>query len=568
MKKKSDNPHILLIRSPFCPPGTAPKSWAFMASALETLTDNLQINDAATSFFQQVIIEGRHFRPKAGFRLSDARRLSSTARYDPLDLMADLASMDLALDQISSTYGPCRFHHHGFAHPGLNCVDDVLKFADDPDANPFWHFAHNMWQPFPHSTIADVALLYVKQPGQMGAASTLASAWRKRWPQIPFKLVGPASAMGKGRQKNKQWPFEVITSRSQLQEVLARTLSMSIDLNIEVHDPKEAFKDQRIHPLMAEHMPELVESALKENTALMTWQAGISTTSAAFKQLYAASRQGIWNHLILDSDTPADIKGFAVSNPNIVHAFCYGKKQSSAFSDPEYNFPAIPMAYGDTWPMPGTPLWMKLRGAVYIGKLLSQYDAKTLMRLRVKNDGRALFEVGQNLSYRYKRPADLPEGYLDEIVRMVAAGGSVNTQFVRGNLQNAFLIAYVEEEGVIIGNSCLKRPRKEYIEAVSQQSKIDLHNYLERGYASVRPEYRGLGVGAKLMKELTRRGGEHKIFAVIAESNIATQKMAIRNRNLRVATFFSQRAKKDMSVWIPEQMLPKGIALPEQPKLA
>jgi GNAT superfamily N-acetyltransferase len=127
------------------------------------------------------------------------------------------------------------------------------------------------------------------------------------------------------------------------------------------------------------------------------------------------------------------------------------------------------------------------------------------------------------------------------------------------------LVAYVEDQGVIVGNSSLKHPRSEYIEAVSEQSGIDLHNYLERGYTSVRPEYRGLGVGAKLLAGLTQRAGDYKIFSVIAENNIATRKMALRNRTRRVATFFSRRANKEMGVWIPEWMIPGGIERPQQP---
>jgi len=215
--------------------------------------------------------------------------------------------------------------------------------------------------------------------------------------------------------------------------------------------------------------------------------------------------------------------------------------------------------------MPGRPLWMTLSDPVYIEAALERFDLKSLMRMRIGGDGRSLFKVGQNLHYHFVPPKDLPEGYLEEIVRMVAAGGSVQTQFVKHNLERAHLIAYVEEHGVIIGNSSLKHPRDEYIEAVSRQSGIDLHNFLERGYTSVRPEYRGLGIGAKLLAGLTERAGGYKVFSVIAEGNIATQKMALRNRTRRVATFFSQRAHKDVGVWIPEWMLPEGIQLPEQP---
>jgi GNAT superfamily N-acetyltransferase len=136
---------------------------------------------------------------------------------------------------------------------------------------------------------------------------------------------------------------------------------------------------------------------------------------------------------------------------------------------------------------------------------------------------------------------------------------------VRHNLERAFLIACVTENAILVGNSSLKHPRPEYIEAVSRQSGIDLTGYLERGYTSVRPEYRGLGIGAQLLAGLTERAGEHAIFSVIAEGNVATQKMAIRNRTRRVATFYSSRAGKEVGIWIPEWMVPPGVTLPPQP---
>jgi hypothetical protein len=52
---------------------------------------------------------------------------------------------------------------------------------------------------------------------------------------------------------------------------------------------------------------------------------------------------------------------------------------------------------------------------------------------------------------------------------------------------------------------------------------------------------------------------------VIAEGNVATQKMAIRNRTRRVATFYSSRAGKEVGIWIPEWMVPPGVTLPPQP---
>ena len=187
--------------------------------------------------------------------------------------------------------------------------------------------------------------------------------------------------------------------------------------------------------------------------------------------------------------------------------------------------------------------------------------------MRFTGTGDQVYNVGSSLSYHYKPPAELPEDYLDHIVQMVAAGGSVDLKLVRYNLERAYLIAYAQEQGMLIGNSCLKHPRREYSEAVSQQIDLDLSGYLERGYTSVRPEYRGLGVGAKLLEGLTKRAGDYKIFSVIAEGNTATQKMAIRNRTRRVAKFFSERTQKEIGIWIPEWMLPKDFKLPKQPEV-
>jgi GNAT superfamily N-acetyltransferase len=93
------------------------------------------------------------------------------------------------------------------------------------------------------------------------------------------------------------------------------------------------------------------------------------------------------------------------------------------------------------------------------------------------------------------------------------------------------------------------------VEAVSRQSDLNLSHYLERGYTSVRPEYRGMGIGAKLLEGLTVRVGKRKLFSIIGEDNVATQKIALRNKTRRVATFYSERLGKNVGVWIPERML-------------
>jgi len=159
------------------------------------------------------------------------------------------------------------------------------------------------------------------------------------------------------------------------------------------------------------------------------------------------------------------------------------------------------------------------------------------------------------LQYFFTPPDQLPPGYLDIIVDLVETGGSVSPEFVRYNLERAFLIGYVKDKDKIIGCSSLKHPRPEFIETVLQQAGIDLENYLERGYTSVKPEYRGMGIGSRLLAGLTARVGDRKLYSVIGEENIGGQKIAINNNTKKMAVYESAKTGKKLGIWIPERML-------------
>jgi len=173
----------------------------------------------------------------------------------------------------------------------------------------------------------------------------------------------------------------------------------------------------------------------------------------------------------------------------------------------------------------------------------------------VHDNGYSIYKKGYNIEFHFVKPDELPTGYLDKICRIVEAGGSVGTKWVRHNLKRSFLIGYVLVKKVIVGASCLKHPRPEYIEVVKKQSGLDLSGYLERGYTSVKPAYHGLGIGTKLLEGLTLRAGDRKIFSIISEDNAATKKIAVRNRTRQVATYFSEKMGKQVEIWMPEWMI-------------
>ena len=66
-----------------------------------------------------------------------------------------------------------------------------------------------------------------------------------------------------------------------------------------------------------------------------------------------------------------------------------------------------------------------------------------------------------------------------------------------------------------------------------------------------------MGIGASLLEGLTARAVDVKVFSIISEDNLATQKIALRNKTRKITTYFSDKLKKKMGVWMPEHMIPE-----------
>ena len=299
--------------------------------------------------------------------------------------------------------------------------------------------------------------------------------------------------------------------------------------------------------------------AIQTRVRLIQWQNPSGQSGPLTKALWDVSRNGVWNHVMipagLESSLAQELVGFMAANPNVAHSWVRRKPPGLPFESPVKQTEQETGAYTQVAKLPGLPLWRGLNDPVYLLLYVNRHGVKKVIHWRVQDDGVSVHSLGENMVYHFDKPRELPPGYLDEICRMIEAGGSVGTKWVRYNLERAFLIGYVLEHDLIVGNSSLKHPRPEYVDAVNRQSGLDLSQYLERGYTSVRPEYRGMGIGTKLLEGLTARIGNKKLFSIIGADNVATQKIALRNKTRRVATFYSESLNKEVGVWIPERML-------------
>ena len=308
---------------------------------------------------------------------------------------------------------------------------------------------------------------------------------------------------------------------------------------------------------------------------LIHWE-GEAKSGICEKTLWRASKIGIWNHLTYpdlfrvqggnDPNTKLKAK-FIVNNPNIVHSFKdTGQASLKSLSPQNLDQESVwrgrvqgVMDYAKVQPLPGVPFWTFLDTPAWLLVYLSQFSRKYLACLRADMANESIICLGSQMDFVYQSPRELGPGILDEICKMVEAGGSVDLTHVRYNLERAYLIGYAVENGVIIGNSSLKHPRKAFIERLKQMTGVDFTHFVERGYTSVRPEYRSLGVGAKLLEGLTKRAKGHKVFSIISEENLATQKIAIRNNTQKILTYFSEKLNKQMGVWMPEEMIDTSV---------
>ncbi len=265
--------------------------------------------------------------------------------------------------------------------------------------------------------------------------------------------------------------------------------------------------------------------------------------------LRAAREAGVWNHVLVGRDVPGEWELALDANPNYVHS--WARASAGPPWCPGEAPPAEPVAYAGARPLPGRPFWAHLGDPAHLLLHLARREPREIRLWRACPGEGGVHVLGSRLRYAFVPPEELPEERFEEICRLVEAGGAVNPRWVRHNLRRAFLIAYAEEEGVVVADSSLKRPRPEYVDRVREKTGIDISGFLERGYTSVRPEYRGLGIGTRLLEGLTSRARGRPIYSIIREDDTATRTIAVRNRTVRVARFHSEVMGKDVGLWMP-----------------
>ena len=154
-----------------------------------------------------------------------------------------------------------------------------------------------------------------------------------------------------------------------------------------------------------------------------------------------------------------------------------------------------------------------------------------------------------DIIYFFERPEEIPLKTLDQVRILIEECGGVGTSWVKENLRDAFLIGYAEHMGKVVGTSTHKYPKDEYRKKIEAATGLDLAGYFERGYTAVRSEFRGLGIGGRLIRGLIEKSESKKVYVTIRMDNIPPLKMTYKEGMVLAGRFINERTGHELGVF-------------------
>lgn len=150
-------------------------------------------------------------------------------------------------------------------------------------------------------------------------------------------------------------------------------------------------------------------------------------------------------------------------------------------------------------------------------------------------------------------PGQIAPAILDGIEALVLGGQAVGGQWVRHNLEKAFCISWAQEPGGrVVATVSLKHPRPEYVAELKEHTGLDLSAYLERGYTSVHPDWRGRGLGTRMVRYVTSQSQGRPIYVVIATDNLGAIEVTRRCGTRLTACYTSAKTGREYGVWLQD----------------
>ena len=155
------------------------------------------------------------------------------------------------------------------------------------------------------------------------------------------------------------------------------------------------------------------------------------------------------------------------------------------------------------------------------------------------------------LCFLYEKPMEIPDRMLQQIDSLIRSHGAVGPTFIRDNLRNAYLIGYaISPEGAVVGTVVLKRQKEAYRRKLEEATGLDLSGFLERGYTSVEPGWRGYGVAGRLIRGLSERAPDQRVYVTIDLTNAPALELTANNGMVLAARFRSPRTGRELGLFV------------------
>jgi len=369
--------------------------------------------------------------------------------------------------------------------------------------------------------------------------------------------------------------------------ILDRGLKVSISLWCK---PVGSFTRERLHLLSQAGVRLIrwgIETGHRRILKLMNKGTNLKDTLRVLKD---ASGAGIWNHATVilgfpteSEDEARETINFLYRNRDIIHSSIFFRfvllNHSYIIKNPdEFGLQSVsqdknPFSYDyrftcsngmDTETlsrflrrvreyrveeMYGHPFWFYLRIREYLLLYSARYGLKKVTEWRVDPADLSVNTSANGIQYLFKRPDEVPSEILEKIYDLVESGGEVGVSWVKDNLNQAFLIGYAVLQDRIVGAMVHKKPLEKYVKKIEEKTHLDLKGYLERGYTYVRPEFRGLGVGDRLLKGLVSGSPGKKIYVTIRMDNFPPIQLTLRNNMNLAATYVNERTGHEIGVF-------------------
>lgn len=196
------------------------------------------------------------------------------------------------------------------------------------------------------------------------------------------------------------------------------------------------------------------------------------------------------------------------------------------------------------------PTWFYMRIREYILLYLSKFPLQHVQRLKVDPDTLRVYMAGTHLKFNFLKGEELDEQLLERLRAFISGSEEVGRSWIGDNLRNALWIAYVEEGEKIVATMVHKRPKEKYLNYLREKTGLDLRGYVERGYSFVRPEYRGLGIGDRMLKGLVKRTPDTPVYVTIRLDNLPAIRLTEKNQMKLVASYLNERTGHEVGIFI------------------